>query len=87
MSTMSLVMDIMVSKPAWHAGDLGSIPGQGMLCYRCKNLVPNITDCVSLCHSEETLKAVGPFDLVSMTGEVKDPTQGVNVLPVVDSTF
>ena len=31
------------------------------------------------CFSEETLKAVGPFYLVSMPGEVKDPTQGVNV--------
>ena len=32
------------------------------------------------CLSEETLKeAVGPFYLVSMPGEVKDPTQGVNV--------
>ena len=30
------------------------------------------------CRSEETLKAVGPFYLVSMPGEVKDPTQGVN---------
>ena len=30
------------------------------------------------CLSEETLKAVGPFYLVSMPGEVKDPTQGVN---------
>ena len=29
-----------------------------------------------LCLSEETVKAVGPFDLVSMPGEVKDPTQG-----------
>ena len=26
------------------------------------------------CLSEETLKAVGPFYLVSMLGEVKDPT-------------
>ena len=26
------------------------------------------------CLSEETLKAVGPFYLVSMPGEVKDPT-------------
>ena len=26
-----------------------------------------------LCLSEETLKAVGPFYLVSMPGEVKDP--------------
>ena len=30
--------------------------------------------CVSLCLSDETLKAVGPFYLVSMLGEVKDPT-------------
>ena len=29
--------------------------------------------------SDETVKAVGPFYLVSMPGEVKDPTQGVNV--------
>ena len=28
------------------------------------------------CLSEETLKAVGHFYLVSMPGEVKDPTQG-----------
>ena len=27
-----------------------------------------------LCLSDETLKAVGPFYLVSMPGEVKDPT-------------
>ena len=46
---------------------------------RCKNLVPYIRDCVSLCLSDEALKAVGPFYLVSMPGEVKDPTQGVNV--------
>ena len=38
-----------------------------------------IRDCVSLCLSDDTLKAVGPFYLVSMPGEVKDPTQGVNV--------
>ena len=31
------------------------------------------------CLSEETLKAIGPFYLVSMPGEVKDRTQGVNV--------
>ena len=29
-----------------------------------------------MCLSEETLKAVGPFYLVSMPGEVKDPMQG-----------
>ena len=31
------------------------------------------------CLSEETLKAGGPFYLVSMPEEVKDPTQRVNV--------
>ena len=31
------------------------------------------------CLSEETLKTVGPFYLVSMPVEVKYPTQGVNV--------
>ena len=50
----------------------GSIPGPGMF------HALNIRDCVSLCLSEETLKAVGPFYLVSMPGEVKYPTQGVN---------
>ena len=34
---------------------------------------------ICLCALEETLKASGPFYLVSMPGEVKDPTQGVNV--------
>ena len=58
-----------------------------MLYFRCKNQALNIRDCVSLHISDETLKAVGPFYLVSMPGEVKDPTQGVNVQPVVDSTF
>ena len=28
---------------------------------------------------EKTLKAIGPFYLVSMPGDVKDPTQGANV--------
>ena len=37
-----------------------------------------IRDCESLCLSDETVKAVGPFYLVSMSGEVKDPTN-VNV--------
>ena len=34
---------------------------------------------ICLCLSEETLKANGPVYLVSMPGEVKYPTQGVNV--------
>ena len=37
------------------------------------------------CHSEETVKAVGPFYLVSMPGEVKDPTQGNGKKTVMDS--
>ena len=40
---------------------------------------------ICLCLSEETLKASGPFYLVSVPGEVKDSTQEVNVYPVVDS--
>ena len=31
---------------------------------------------ICLCLSEETQNCVGPFYLVSMSGEVKDPTQG-----------
>ena len=54
-------------------------PDQAVSIIRCKNLALYIRDCVSLCLSDETLKAVGPFCLVSMPGEVKDPTQGVNV--------
>ena len=65
----------------------GSIPGVGEYYSRCKNLAIYIRDCESLCLSDETVKAVGPFYLVSMPGGVKDPTQGVNVYPVVDSTF
>ena len=34
---------------------------------------------IYLCLSEETLKVSGPFYLVSTSGEVKDPTQGVDV--------
>ena len=55
-----------------------SIPWEARI-IRCKNLALYIRDCESLCLSDETVKAVGPFYLVSMPGEVKDPTQGVNV--------
>ena len=34
---------------------------------------------ICMCLSEDTLKAGGAFYLVFMPGEVKDPTQGVNV--------
>ena len=63
-----------------NRGDGGSIPPTAVLNLR-QFRSPNI--CLYL--SEETLKAGGPFDLVSMPGKVKDPTQGVNVYPVVDS--
>ena len=36
-----------------------------MLYFTCKNLALNIIDCVSLCLSDVTLKAVGPFYLVT----------------------
>ena len=75
---------VMVSIVACHAAGRGfgsaSIPGmETWHVIRCKNLALNIRDCVSLCLPEETLKAVGPFYLVSMPGEVKYPTQWVNV--------
>ena len=47
-----------------------------MTLFGVNNLAVYIRDCVSLCLSDETLKAVGPFYMVSMPGEVKDPTQG-----------
>ena len=52
--------------------------------YKLNSLVNSKTwlstlEIVNLCLSDETLKAVGPFYLVYMPGEVKDPTQGVNV--------
>ena len=59
-------------------GVLGSSPGRAaseLWQFRLTHL--------QLCISRETIKAVGPFYLVSMPGEVKDPTQ---VCPVVDST-
>ena len=64
---------------ALHASNPGSPPGLGEYYSRCKNLTLYIRDCESLCLSDETVKTVGPFYLVSMPGEVKDPTQGVDV--------
>ena len=53
-------------------------PGFKTTCCRFKTWANLFTPFCS-CLSEETLKAVGPFYLVSVPGEVKDPTQGVNV--------
>ena len=57
-----------------------SVEGTGVptTCCRFKTWANLFTPLCS-CLSEETLKAVGPFYLVSMPGEIKDPTQGVNV--------
>ena len=54
-----------------NRGDGGSIPPTAVSKLR-QFRSPHIC----LCLSEETLKADGPFYLVSMPGEVKDPTQG-----------
>ena len=64
----------MVERQTVNRGDGGSIPPTIILKLRLIRL-PHIC----LCLLEETLKAGGPFYLVSMPGEVKDPTQGVNV--------
>ena len=57
-----------------NRGDSGSIPPTAVSKLRQFHL-PQIF----LCLSEETLKAGGPFCLVSVPGEVKDPKQGVIV--------
>ena len=57
-----------------NRGDGGSIPPAAILKLRQFHS-PHIC----LCLLEETLKAGGPFYLVSMSGKVKDPIQGVNV--------
>ena len=54
-----------------NRGDSDSIPPSKLRQFRSPH--------ICLCLSEETLKASGPFYLVSMPGEVKYPTQGVNV--------
>ena len=51
------------------------IPGTGSgTLLGVKTWLSTSLEIVYLCLSEETLKAVGPFYLVSMPGEVKDPT-------------
>ena len=55
-------------------GDGGSIPPTAV-----SEIRQFCSSYICLCLLEETLKASGPFYLASMPGEVKDPTQGVNV--------
>ena len=69
-----------VERRTVNRGDGGSIPPTAVSKLR-QFRSPHIC----LCLSEETLKADGSFYLVSMPGDVKDPKQGVNVLPVVNS--
>ena len=63
-----------VERRTINRGDGGSIPPTAVLKLRQFR-----SPYICLCLSEETLKAGGPFYLVSMPGEVKDPTQGVNL--------
>ena len=64
----------MVEHRTVNRGDGGSIPSTSV-----SKLRQFHSPHICLCLLEETLKAGGPFCLVSMPGEVKDPTQGVNV--------
>ena len=57
-----------------NRGDSGSIPPTAV-----SKLSQFRSPHICLCLSEETLKTGGPFYLVSIPGEVKDPTQGVNM--------
>ena len=67
-------MGHMVERWTVNRGYGGSIPPTAILKLR-QFRSPHIC----LCLSEEILKSVGPFYLVSMPGEVKDHTQRVNV--------
>ena len=57
-----------------NRGDGGSIPPTAVS--KLRQFRPRH---ICLCLFEVTLKASGPFYLVSMSGAVKDPTQGGNV--------
>ena len=64
-----------VERRTVNRGDSGSIPPTAIS--KLSFAISFTSHC--LCLSEKTLKAGGLFYLVSMSGEVKDPTQGVNV--------
>ena len=63
-----------VERRTVNRGDGGSIPPTAV-----SKLRQFRSPYICLCLSEEILKAGGPFYLVSMPGEVNDPTQGVSV--------
>ena len=66
---------VVFSTPTRHAGDLGSIVRPGMIyCILGLKTWLSTLETGDLCvfrMSHDTLKAVGPFYLVSMPGEVK----------------
>ena len=64
----------MVERRTVNRGDGGSIPPTAV-----SKLTQFRSPHICLRLSEETLKAGGPFYLVSMPEEVKDPTQGIHV--------
>ena len=64
----------LITRPA-----MVQFPDQDAIIIRCTYMALYIRDCVYLCLSDETVIDAGPFYLVSMPGEVKYPTQGVNV--------
>ena len=64
-----------VERQTVNRGDGGSIPPNAV-----SKLRQFSSPHICLCFSEDTLKAGGPFYLVSMPGEVKDPTQGVKLM-------
>ena len=63
-----------------NRGDGGSIPPTAV-----SKLRQFRSPQVCLCLSEETLKAGGPFYLVFMPGEIKDPTHGVTCSGLTNS--
>ena len=63
-----------VERQTVNQGDCSSIPSTAVSKLR-QFRSPHIC----LCLLEETLNAGGPFYLVSIQGDVKDPTQVVNV--------
>ena len=62
-----------VERRTVNRGDGGSIPPTAV-----SKLGQFRSPCIAYVF-RKTLKPSGPFYLISMTGEVKDPTQGVNV--------
>ena len=69
-----------VQRRTVNRGDDSSIPPTAV-----SKLKQFLSPHICLCLSEETLKAGNPFYLVSMPGEVKDPTQGVTCSGLTNS--